>query len=466
MKFFAKEQLSPHKYKTKEGYLICTDAILARTGKQMYKKGDFFPDAADASADYEVDRKEEDVFDEKTIASFENQPLVVNHPNEDVNSHNYKQYEVGFVRDVHKGEFNGQPVLLGNLVIRDADTIRDIEAGQYNQLSCGYDCDISDEEHPCQTNIRGNHVALCKEGRAGIAKIQDSVQKTVKYGFQTEKQLKEFEEFCEKLHFTVKRLNNNECEVSGPHDSGMWAKVDNTAKILNTTGSLTKDVEPHEGEDKQAFISRFMGATKGEYPDRKQRLAVAYSYWDKHHDSLTKDYNKSWLRTTSRYEDDAIKQGFNVEKYGNEIRVWGPRFKLEQWIKSYDADEPIHYAQIKDSCKDAIDTKSKLLNALNSLKGGWHLTKEGQTFSGRKHFEFETKEKIDNIRQYMELVDKLVDRFDEAYHCLSTYNGAQMSDGRVHVVIDVDDKRAHDSLDVHDALKVAKIVKIAKLSHK
>lgn len=40
-----------------------------------------------------------------------------------------------------------------------------------------------------------------------------------------------------------------------------------------------KDVEPRKGEDKQHFISRFMRETKSEYPDYKQRLAVAYSYW-------------------------------------------------------------------------------------------------------------------------------------------------------------------------------------------
>ena len=38
MKFLMREKLSPHKFKTPEGYLICQDAILARTGKQSYRK--------------------------------------------------------------------------------------------------------------------------------------------------------------------------------------------------------------------------------------------------------------------------------------------------------------------------------------------------------------------------------------------------------------------------------------------
>ena len=47
-----------------------------------------------------------------------------------------------------------------------------------------------------------------------------------------------------------------------------------------------KDVKPKEGESKEDFISRFMSETKSEYPDEKQRLAVAHSYWNKQHDYI------------------------------------------------------------------------------------------------------------------------------------------------------------------------------------
>ena len=39
------------------------------------------------------------------------------------------------------------------------------------------------------------------------------------------------------------------------------------------------EIYPDEGESKKDFISRFMSATKDEYPDVKQRYAVANSYW-------------------------------------------------------------------------------------------------------------------------------------------------------------------------------------------
>ena len=41
------------------------------------------------------------------------------------------------------------------------------------------------------------------------------------------------------------------------------------------------DVYPKKGESKKDFISRFMSETKEEYPDIKQRYAVAISYWNR-----------------------------------------------------------------------------------------------------------------------------------------------------------------------------------------
>lgn len=182
MKFLSSERLSEHKYKTPEGYLICTDAILARTGKQSYQRNEIFADAADDDTIIEIDRPSEEVFAPETLASFENKPVTVEHPDENVGPDNYNNLAVGFVRDVHKGTVNGQEVMLGTLVITDAKTIEEIENGEHTDLSCGYDCDIIDEANPQQRNIRGNHVALCQQGRAGIARIVDSVKDSFKVG--------------------------------------------------------------------------------------------------------------------------------------------------------------------------------------------------------------------------------------------------------------------------------------------
>ena len=82
MKILISEKLSEHKYKTPEGYLVCVDSILARTGKQTYRRNELFHDGDDTEV--EVDRTPEEVFSEATLASFENKPVTVEHPDEDV----------------------------------------------------------------------------------------------------------------------------------------------------------------------------------------------------------------------------------------------------------------------------------------------------------------------------------------------------------------------------------------------
>lgn len=197
MKFLSSEKLSPNKYRTTEGYLICKDAILARTGKQQYRRSEIYGDSCENADDIvDVDRSEKEVFSDATLASFENKPITVEHPDESVNSTNWKSYQVGFVRDVRRGKTqDGQDVILGNLIIQDEKAIEEILEGEHTDLSCGYDCDIKDDNGLYQTNIRGNHVALCREGRAGIAKIVDSKEKVKERGDSNMKDAKDYSWF-------------------------------------------------------------------------------------------------------------------------------------------------------------------------------------------------------------------------------------------------------------------------------
>lgn len=175
MKVLVSVKLSEHKFKTPEGYLLCKDAIIARTGKQQYMKSEIYADCDDSDI-IEVERTEEEVFSPATLASFEDKPITCEHPNENVGPENYSELAVGHTKNVRKGDakVDGEYVMLADLLITDAAIIEDIENGIRTDLSCGYDCDITEGDHPKQINIRGNHVALCEEGRAGIARIIDS----------------------------------------------------------------------------------------------------------------------------------------------------------------------------------------------------------------------------------------------------------------------------------------------------
>lgn len=173
MKILVSEKLSEHKFKDNNGYLICTNCVLSRTGPQTYRRNELYNDGSDEEV--EVNRTADEVFSSEALASFENCPVCIEHPEVDVNPENHNKLSVGFVRNVKKGTDNGEDVMLGDLVITDANAIDLIESGEMTELSCGYNCDISDEETPQQLNIRGNHVALCEKGRAGIARIVDSI---------------------------------------------------------------------------------------------------------------------------------------------------------------------------------------------------------------------------------------------------------------------------------------------------
>lgn len=177
MQVLVNTKLSPHKYKTPEGYLYCQDAIIARTGKQTYMKSEVFPNS-NSDELIEIDRPAEEVTSPLTLASFEDKPITCEHPDENVGPHNYNELAVGHTKNVRVGpkKIDGETVLLADLIITDEQTIEDIENGERTDLSCGYDCDITDGPNYKQINIRGNHVALCEQGRAGCARIVDSVK--------------------------------------------------------------------------------------------------------------------------------------------------------------------------------------------------------------------------------------------------------------------------------------------------
>ena len=138
MRILVSEKLSENRFKTPEGYLICTNAILARTGKQTYLRREVFGDSCnDADKEVEVDRTAEEVFAPETLASFENKPLCVEHPDEDVNADNHNLLSVGYVRDVKKDVVDGNEVMTATLVITDKYGIDEVESGRKTDLSCG-----------------------------------------------------------------------------------------------------------------------------------------------------------------------------------------------------------------------------------------------------------------------------------------------------------------------------------------
>ena len=171
------DRISPHMTDTPEGFLICHDVPIARTGPQDYLARELMLDG-DPDRIVTVQRHPEDVFEEATLASFEGKPICDGHPPENIGPENYAAYTKGHVQNVRReGDY-----IVADLYINDANLASDIQNGVKREVSCGYLCNyVPDGTGYKQSRIRGNHVAIVPKGRAGAAvAIKDAAEQAEK----------------------------------------------------------------------------------------------------------------------------------------------------------------------------------------------------------------------------------------------------------------------------------------------
>lgn len=167
MLFFYGDKISPNRTKTEEGFLIITNCPLARTGTYEYLASEL--GIQGNSNIVKVFRPPEEVFSLPAIASFNGKSITDNHPPVLLDTSNNGIYEKGTVINVRQGKNNESDLLLGDLIIKDPQLIEEIESGRKKEISCGYDCIYDEDENGnlIQRQIRGNHVAIVENGRAG-----------------------------------------------------------------------------------------------------------------------------------------------------------------------------------------------------------------------------------------------------------------------------------------------------------
>ena len=121
--------ISPNMDKTPEGYLICRNVPINRTGVQVYSAREVgLPGGGDEPVN--VYRLEEDVFSPAALASMEGKDVTRGHP--------------------------------------DPGLVSDVENGTLREVSCGYYCKFEPYlDGYKQTHLVGNHVAVVPRGRAG-----------------------------------------------------------------------------------------------------------------------------------------------------------------------------------------------------------------------------------------------------------------------------------------------------------
>lgn len=171
-KFYAPLKLSENIRSTPEGFLLCLNVPIARTGWQEYGQGET-PLEAGEDGLVRVYRSPEEVFREKTIASFEGKAVTIRHPEQFVGPENWSSLAKGSVQNVRRSkdvDEDGEESLLADLLITDDFAIKLVKNG-LREVSCGYEAEYSQTEagKGIQTNIVGNHLALVEEGRAGPA---------------------------------------------------------------------------------------------------------------------------------------------------------------------------------------------------------------------------------------------------------------------------------------------------------
>ena len=148
-----------------EGYLLCLNVPVARTGMQEYLPEEL--GLGSGPGFIQVYRPEEEVFAPETMASFEAVPVTNDHPRDGVDLDNIRRLQAGHAQNVRRGSGEEADLLLADLVITDERLIEAILNGK-REISCGYTYELAEENgRYIQRKIRGNHIAVVDAGRAG-----------------------------------------------------------------------------------------------------------------------------------------------------------------------------------------------------------------------------------------------------------------------------------------------------------
>lgn len=154
---------------TSEGYLLCKDVPLARTGWMVYGPGEV-PVSVGPDNIVHIYRGPDELFAADTIASFNGKPVSDEHPESKyVSPATWQRLARGVCLNVRRPGPGDEPdCLYGDLLITDKDLVGQVQAGKV-EVSLGYEAEYEETEpgRGRQFGLVGNHVALVKRGRCG-----------------------------------------------------------------------------------------------------------------------------------------------------------------------------------------------------------------------------------------------------------------------------------------------------------
>lgn len=247
--------ISPNQLETDEGFLICRNVPIARIGDQEYLPSEL---GLQGGGLITVHRPEEEVFSAATIASFEGKPVTDDHPHTLIDADTAAIYSKGHAQNVRRGTGEWADYLLADLHIQDKDLIQKIKAGK-REVSCGYltEYEANGDGTYTQKNIRGNHIAVVTEGRAGHeAAIMDSNRISAQ---KPERKRNNMKTVLSKLFGIA---------AEGKTAEEIQALALDTAEALNVSDAAPEAEEPESKEEEpEATADEQPASTEDEAPE-------------------------------------------------------------------------------------------------------------------------------------------------------------------------------------------------------
>lgn len=191
MKYFFKTRLGNTRFQLADGSILFKDVPIGRTGEQVYAAEELPDLTPDRDGLIVVRRTPEEVFSERTIASFEGMAVTIGHPKDFsgniifVTPQNWRQLANGHIQNVRRGEGANSDLLLADVIAKTPEAIQAVEDGD-DEVSCGYDADYRQISPGVaeQYAITGNHLAFVPNGRAGSrCALGDAMPSTAKNWF-------------------------------------------------------------------------------------------------------------------------------------------------------------------------------------------------------------------------------------------------------------------------------------------
>ncbi len=252
--------ISEHMSRTPEGYLICRDVPINRTGTQEYTAGELGLDG-DPDRLVTVYRLEEDVFAPAALASLEGKDVTRGHPPEMLTAENHAGYSNGHMEHIRREADK----TVADLIIKDPGLASDIENGILREVSCGYHCTfVPHLDGFKQVDIIGNHVAVVPRGRAGHeVAIKDAAA-------EAEKGRKYMSDFWK----SVLTAFGMAAKDASPEE--LDAMVGTTASVLDADPTKVQDAEPAKEEVADEVVYKEQkGVDLGSKMDRLLELMEA-----------------------------------------------------------------------------------------------------------------------------------------------------------------------------------------------